>query len=207
MRNFSFITISLCFTITAILGCTGFKRERLTKSYFDLNAEELKHDPNNTRKGAPLMIKEFGIHSGFDSHSFIYRVDTEKYRNDFYNEFITYPAKLITEKFIEALCKSEKFTMELSDSKKSYEYRLSGKIVRLYGDYLNPDFPKSVLEIRLILEKRRLSSFKPVLNKTYSQVQKITSMKPEQLVSGWNTGLRNIIDQFLLDSGSDEKIR
>lgn len=207
MRNFSFIAISLCFTITVITGCTGFKRDRLTKSYFDLNAEELKQGPNNICKGASLMIKEFGIHPGFDSHSFIYRVDTGKYRNDFYNEFITYPARLITEKFIEALCKSEKFTMELSDSKKFYEYRLSGKIVRLYGDYFNPDFPKSVLEIRLILEKRRLSSFKPVLIKTYSQVQEITSMTPEQLVSGWNTGIRNIIDQFLLDSGSDEKHR
>ena len=171
----------------------------MTKQYFDL-APRLPASGNNSLcQGETLMVKAFSINSAFDSYSFVYRVGENEYATDYYTEFISYPSKLITEKISEALFASPYFRPALNDNKKDVTYRLSGRIIRLSGDYKDKKDPRAAMELMLILEKKSGPGFTPVLSNTYAVDEPIPDKNPYSLVAGWNTGLSKILIQFLTE--------
>ena len=198
----SMVLIGLMICLNTFYGCGGLKKEPVGKKYFDLNINNTSlHvlSQNNIHHGPALMVKEFAINPVFDSHYLVYRVGKNEYVNDYYNEFISYPARLITEKIEESLCASSHFTCVPTNMKQDIAYRLSGKITRLYGDFQDTNDPKAIIEIRLILEKKTDNAFKVISGKTYLSEEGISSREPAQLVLGWNTGLLKIMTQFIND--------
>lgn len=193
------ITTCLLVLFNSFYGCTGLTREPVVKSYYDLNLQPSVSDPDKISKGDPLLIKEFSITPPFDTHSFVYRVGEDKYTNDFYAEFISYPAKLITEKITEALIASIYFSPVITSMKPDINLRLSGKITRLYGDLQTTDDPKAVIEIRMTLETKTDKTFKETISHTYRFEEPIPSRTPAHLVSGWNKGLTKIVTAFIRD--------
>ncbi len=194
-------------TLAVILfaGCTGFQKQPPVKQYFDLTVN-LQTSPENRQnpaarrcQGESLLVKELFIAPAFDSHAFVYKVSANRFQTDFYNEFITYPARLITEQLSENLCRSPYFSSSGTQTRRSIRYRLSGKITQLYGDLESPDKPRAIIEIRLLLEKRKEGEFSPFLTKTYRLESPIPSGRPEQLAQGWKKGLEQIIRDFLTD--------
>ncbi len=215
-KNSSFFLILVLILLS---GCTGLRQKPPAKNYFDLNialpgfdtpmsyrhlsdpvlpAQNLS-DAGITGKGATLLVKELLISPAFDSHAFVYRVKKDTYRTDFYNEFITYPARLITDEFTENLCGTALFSYPLTHKKQAIQYRLSGKIIKLYGDFMIPEKPQAVIEIRMILEQNTENAFTSVLNKTYRSNESVASAAPAQLVGGWKKGLESILSQFIAD--------
>ncbi len=180
-------------------GCSSLKKEAVTKQYYDLSAQVPAPSKNGLFQGETLMVKAFTINSAFDSHSFVYRIDENEYRTDYYNEFISYPSKLITEKISEVLYRSIYFKPALINDKKDITFRLSGVITRLSGDYTDNKNPRASMELILILEKKSGSTFTPVLSNTYAVDEPIPSADPASLVSGWNVGLSKILCLFLAD--------
>lgn len=190
-------------------GCASLEKEPTIKNYYDLSINlalsspkisgQRMSDQNQSCKGDALLVKELLIASTFDSHAFIYRMGENTYQADFYNEFIAYPVKLITEKLTESMYSSTYFSQPLTHRKQAIQYRLSGKILNLYGDFQIPGSPKAIMEIRLILEKKQENAFASYFNKTYRFEEPIASPSPEDLVAGWNKGLSWIIEQFVLD--------
>ncbi|MFH2059119.1 MAG: hypothetical protein ABIJ59_09485 [Pseudomonadota bacterium] len=190
-------------------GCAALDKEPTIKKYYGLTIKlpfagqiisgQNLPDKNLSGIGDALLVKELLIASTFDSHAFIYRMGENTYQTDFYNEFIVYPAKLITEKLTENIYSSTYFSQPMANREQAIQYRLSGKILNLYGDFQTPDSPKAVMEIRLILEKKQDNAFASYSNKTYRFEEPIASPSPEDLVAGWNKGLTNIILQFLTD--------
>jgi len=192
-----FILTGFLFFLTALYGCTGLLKEPVGKNYFNLALNPPVSGRNDINQGQLLLVKEFSINPAFDSHSFIYRVGINEYENDYYNEFVNYPAKLITEKISEALYLSSHFTSGRMGMSQNISYRLSGKINRFYIDFQDSDRTRAVIEIRMILEKKQGHTFNTVSNQTYVAEEPVLSRKPPQMVSAWNTGLRNIMIQFL----------
>lgn len=199
--KFSYLT----FTKTLILfifffqGCSGLQKEPVTKQYFDLSPKIAPPAKNIYIQGEPLLVKEFAISSGFDSHAFVCKIGDHEYIIDYYSEFISYPAKLITEKVSEALFGSALFRPVLTDSKKDVSYRLSGRITRLCGDFSDEKNTKAVMEILMILEKNTDSGFVPVLSHIYPAEAPIPDKTPAALVSGWSRGLTGILQHFFSD--------
>lgn len=191
------ILIGFLFFLTALYGCTGLLKESVGKNYFDLTLNPLVSGRNDINQGETLLVKEFSINPAFDSHSFIYRIGVNEYRNDYYNEFVNYPARLITERISETLYLSTHFTSGRIGMSQNITYRLSGKINRFYIDLQDPDHARAVIEIRMILEKKKGHAFNTVSNQTYVAEEPVLSREPSRMVSSWNTGLRNIIIQFL----------
>ena len=198
-RKFSFFITGILIFIFLTLGCSGLQKEAVTKQYFDLTPNAPVSAKNSLTQGETLMVKAFSINSTFDSHAFIYQVGENEYRTDYYTEFISYPSKLITEKTSEALFGSPYFRPALTDEKKDIAFRLSGKITRLSGDFIDKNNAKAVIELLLILEKNTGSTFTPVLSNTYAADEPIPNTNPSSLVSGWNTGLSKILNQFITE--------
>jgi hypothetical protein len=180
-------------------GCSSLQKEAVTKQYYDLSLQVPVPSKNGLFQGDTLMVKAFAINSAFDSHSFVYKIGENEYRTDYYNEFISYPSKLITEKISEVLYRSIYFKPALTDDKKDITFRLSGAITRLSGDYTDQKNPRASMELMLILEKRSGSTFTPVLSNTYAIDEPIPNADPSSLVSGWNSGLAKILYRFLTE--------
>ncbi|MCD4721112.1 MAG: hypothetical protein K8S13_14830 [Desulfobacula sp.] len=195
----SIILVGIVICLNAFYGCAGLKKEPIEKKYFDLNINLPASNQNSISQGTALLVKEFFINSTFDSHSFVYRVGKNEYVTDYYNEFVSYPARLVTEKIEENLYASSLFTPALTNIKQDIDFRLSGKITNLYGDFQDTNDPKAIIEIRMALEKRVDKTFQVISEKTYRSEENISTHAPAHLVSGWNTGLLKIVTQFIND--------
>ncbi|MBU2430498.1 MAG: hypothetical protein KKH99_07380, partial [Proteobacteria bacterium] len=196
----SMVTIFPVFCFFLLFACSGLQTPSITKNYFDLNMHT--QGPKNhglIRQGQILLIKELSIASEFDSHSFVYRMDEFKYTTDFYNEFVAYPAGLITEKISEKLYHSEYFSPFLARRQQDISFRLFGKITALYGDMQNRKSPEAVMGIRLILEKKTGDTFTKIFARTYQFREMLSSFEPEQLAAGWSKGLDTITSDFIND--------
>lgn len=182
-----------------ISGCTGLTKEPLHKNYFDLAVTLPAPSRDTMCNGKTVLVKKFDINQTFDSHSFVYRIGINEYVTDYYNEFVSSPARLITEKVENTLCVSNRFASMSTDIKKFTGFRLSGKITRLYGDFQDPSRPRAVIEIQMSLEKGDGTAHTTISSKTYLAQEIISSQNPSQLVSGWNTGLSKIVMEFITD--------
>lgn len=180
-------------------GCSPLEKIPIKKNYYDLVLPGESTPHKNLHTGSPLLVKEFRIAPAFDSHSFIYRIDRNKYINDYYNEFVSYPARLITEEFSDRLYATPYFSTVTLPRKSGIRYRLSGKINRLYGDFQQHDRPKAVMALQLILEKQSDRLFEIVQSRIYTATVKLSSRKRKDLVSGWRKGLDDIISRFVAD--------
>ncbi len=195
----SIILLGFLFITIFIYGCAGLTKEPVHKSYFDLAITLPFSSQNKMGKGEALLVKSFDINQTFDSNSFVYRLGENEYALDYYNEFVSSPARLITELIAARLCGSDNFTSLQTGMKQKISFRLSGKITRLYGDFQNLSIPKSVIEIMMILEKGNGPDFQTISRKTYLAEENISSSDPSQIVSGWNTGLSKIVTSFIKD--------
>ncbi len=193
------ILIGFVVCLNIFYGCAGLNKKPIEKKYFDLNIHLPFSDRNTISQGASLLVKEFTINPVFDSHSFVYHVGKNEYATDYYNEFVSFPAKLVTEKIAENLYASSHFKSALTNMKQDIDFRLSGKITMLYGDFQSINAPKAIIEIRMILEQKTNKNFKVITGKTYLAKEDISSRGPAHLVSGWNTGLLKIVTQFTHD--------
>jgi len=198
-RKFSLFITGILIFILLTLGCSGLQKDAVIKQYFDLKPDVPVSSKNNPKQGDTLIVKAFSINPTFDSYSFVYRIGENEYRTDYYSEFTSYPSKLITERTSETLYGSTYFRPALTDDKKDITYRLSGKINKLSGDFTDKNNTKAAIELMLILEKKDGSSFKPVLSNTYTADEAIPDKNPSSLVSGWNTGLSKILNQFITE--------
>ncbi|NOX32115.1 MAG: hypothetical protein GXP56_00035 [Deltaproteobacteria bacterium] len=203
-KSIIFFTGLLVF-LNTFYGCAGLQKEPVTKNYFDLNLELPFPNGAEINKGRTLLVKEFFISPDFDSYSFIYRIGKNKYETDYYNEFLSYPAKLITAKIMESLFATPCFKPAQTDMRQDIDYRLSGKITMLYGNFQDRNNPGAIVAIRLSLEKRATNTFQAVFGKTYLSKEPILSATPAQLVSGWNKGLTKIVAQFISDFHNTQK--
>ncbi len=182
-----------------MFGCSGLTKSPMDKNYYDLIIQHPTGSDQYRHQGASILVKEFNIVSAFDSHSFILRVKNDEYINDYYNEFISYPARLITEKFFEQLADTPHFSSAQTNLQHGIDYRLSGKITKLYGDLRLDASPKAIIALQLILEQKSKKAFAVAISRTYAIETPIASKKPTDLISGWSKGLSGITAQFLND--------
>lgn len=210
------IGILLGSLLLMITGCANLQKDAAVKQYYDLkvlpplpftpekkSGEKSGEKQGGADTGAAVLVKELGVSPSFDSHVFIYQMGPDQYQPDFYHEFITYPAQLITDKLKESLYATTLFSQPVTHHRRNIDYRLSGKITHLYGDFQDPGAPRAIIGIRLRLEKKEENGFILYSGKNYRFDQPVASMQPKDLVKGWNQGLTRIIVGFLTDFKTD----
>lgn len=200
-KNRCFLLLILALILA---GCSGLQKTVPVKRFYglDVNPGFSSEDIRGTgvlEAGKSVLVKELRISPPYDSHAFVYKMGPQSYTTDFYNEFITYPTKLISEIIAEQLYTSVYFSPPVSDRKQSIDYRVSGKITRLYGDFQVTSSAVAVIEIRLILEEKEKDRFTPVFSHTYRHDAHIDLPRPEHLAAGWSKGLEKIMILFLND--------
>jgi len=202
MRQINFPLSLMCIAvilISAFSACTKANKITLEKKFFDLDIKIDARYRTHSDTGNVLLVKQFFISPEYDSCSFVYKIKTNELKQDYYNEFIRCPSRLITRKTAKALWASPYFKPASTVMEDNIDLRLSGRITALYGDLRTETGPEAVISIHMILEKKKKKTFCPLMSRTYTRKIPIYSSAPSELAAGWAKGLSEIITQFIKD--------
>ncbi|MFH1730496.1 MAG: hypothetical protein ABIF82_02455 [Planctomycetota bacterium] len=159
------------------------------------------------RAAAPLgagvaKVRRFRISSRFEGTGLVYRTGDVSYEADFYNEFLTSPASLITEEAREWFGASGVFAQVVdAGSAADAGYILEGNVTGLYGDFSDAKKPKAVMAISFLLLDDDGDEVSIAFFKKYRAEAPLESNSPAELVKGWNKCLAEIL------SAAEEDLR
>lgn len=181
-------------------GCVSFERSYPEKRYFVIEVKP--SEDNNPDAGQVLSMPYLQISPRYAERGFIYRTSETEYESDFYNQFLSSPAVMITEETRKALAASAKFKHVVGPaSPLTANYVLEGSINALYGDFRKPTSPAAVLEIEFFLHNENPGNPGVVLQKRYLKSVPLTEKSPEALARGWSEALEAIAAMFIADLG------
>jgi cholesterol transport system auxiliary component len=200
MRNFRELLIRGMFLFLVLcVGCTSVDKQPLVKQTYSLNVSRGREGPSNTAAGI-LKVRRFRISSSFEGVGLVYRTGEVSYESDFYNEFLSSPASIITE-ITEKWLKESGVFENVTDDTSIVEarYLLEGKVSALYGDYSETDEPKAVVEILFSVMNNKTKKDSMAFQKTYRVSEGIDSRRPADLVRGYNQCLKKILTELEQD--------
>jgi cholesterol transport system auxiliary component len=191
-RHGALLLSLLCF------GCVSLERSYPEKRYFVIEVKDARS--GNPGDGEILSLSNFHISPRYADRGFIYRTSETEYESDFYNQFLSSPAVMITEETRKALAASAKFKYVVGPtSPLTANYVLEGSINSLYGDFRKPSSPAAVLEIEIFLHNENPANPGIVLQKRYMKSVPLSERSPEALVRGWSEALEAIAAMFITD--------
>ncbi len=196
-----FMMMTCILTAPAFFAGCGIKNDYTKKQMFRLCADG--NDPaghGNRSAGAALVVKRLDISPEFGGAGFVYRVDQNRFTQDYYNNYMTSPARMISDVMLEALVNSPQFAPAPKNRIPDDIFQLWGKITALYRDQRNTSAVSAVVSMALNLDRLNKDGFTPVLSKTYSaQIPLGRDTSPKAYIQALNRGLAEIIKNLLSD--------
>ncbi len=173
---------------------------RLEKPYPQKSAYRLEAIPATTTQqplsNRVLQIGKFDSAPAYRSKGFIYRTGEQTWQADYYHEFFTPPAAMITEQCRRWLQEAGPFSQINQSGYPPATDILQGRIVALHGDYRPGQAPMAVLELRLILINETQTPAQTILNRLYRRRLPLADRTPTTLVKAWNQALTDILSEF-----------
>ncbi len=178
-------------------GCTTIPNEFQEKVFYRIQGQSAMADKGSPGTGEGLLVKRFYIAPELKTPSFVYRLSPTRFTSDYYNNYITSPARMLTDIIKEDLWASPLFSP--AQTMADIHFQLGGKVTQFYGDIQDRTQPKAVITIRLILEKNTGDRFIPVIHKTYGAQILLDAPDPGLLADGLGKGINKILDAFYKD--------
>ncbi|HKL82112.1 MAG TPA: ABC transporter [Desulfobacter sp.] len=202
LTHLSLFTMITCIlTATAFLTGCGIKNDYTKKQMFRLCID--CNDPagqGNRSAGRPLMVKRLDISPEFSGAGFVYRVNQNRFTQDYYNNYMTSPARMISDVMLEALVNAPQFAPAPKNRIPDNIFQLWGKITALYRDQRNASEVSAVVTMSLNLDRLNKAGFTSVLSKTYSaQIPLGRDTSPKAYIQALNRGLSGIVKDILSD--------
>jgi hypothetical protein len=186
--------------VSFLTGC-GIKNDYTKKQLFRLDAQDSTPvGQSNRSTGAPLEVKRLDISPEFSGSGFVYREGQSKFTQDYYNKYMTSPARMISDVLLEALVNSPRFTPAPNNRLPEDVFQLWGKITSLYCDRRDASHVSAVVTMALNIDRLNKTGFTKVLSKTYSrQIPLGKDTSPQAYVQALNRGLAGIAKDILSD--------
>jgi len=197
-----FMMFTCILTATVFLTGCGIKNDYTKKQMFRLYAAgNAPVDESNRSTGVPLVVKRLDIAPEFSGAGFVYRVGQSRFTQDYYNNYMTSPGRMISDVIFEALVKSPRFTPAPTNRVPENVYQLWGKITSLYCDRRNASHVSAVVTMALNLDRLNKDGFTKEFSKIYSrQIPLGKDTSPQGYVKALNRGLAEIVQDILSDS-------
>ncbi|MCG8684784.1 MAG: PqiC family protein [Desulfobacterales bacterium] len=197
-----FLLILVLFTallLPLFTGCGGIRNDYAEKQIFRLSASPDAADLQAQDKGSKLLVKGLDISPEFSGAAFVYRLGQNRYAQDYYHNYMTPPARMITDLVMENLYASSYFSPASKSIMAETNYQLWGKITGLYCDIKDDKQAVAVITIRLNLDKQTTGGSEPLLSQTYEAAIPMEKTSPDEYVKGLNQGLTHILNAFFTD--------
>ncbi len=195
MMRYRWIHLELVLLLVAVIlgvgGCIRLAKGSPEKHYYALEVARPAESPV-PRKGAILKIRKLRISPRFEGTEIVYRTSEARYRSDFYNEWFIAPSAMVTQQLQSWLTNARLF-QHVVDTSSSLEagYLLEGAVNALYADLRLNGSPKAVLTMQIVLIRDRPAHEEIVFRREYQEAMDVADSSPDELVKGWNHGLRH----------------
>ncbi len=189
--------VLIFFIISCVLltGCLNAKYVTRTQYAFEVNNAETASSKANTNI---LEVTPVNIDPKFSGISFVYRLNNVNYTDDFYNIFMTIPAKQLQHVFSNYLSRRGLF-QHVTDTQSIVQpnYILATKVLELYADYRNKAKPTGVMTIRFTFMKLvEHKNSKILINQTFREAIPLKNKDSASLMQAWNKGLTKILKKL-----------
>jgi cholesterol transport system auxiliary component len=179
-------------------GCVTLQRSYPERRYFMIDVQARRSSNHDGTR--VLSVANLHISPRYADRNFIYRISETEYEPDFYNQFLSAPATMISEELRRALAAAAPFQFVIGPANsQSAHYVVEGSINLLYGDFRNFNAPAAVLEIEFFLHNDDPAKSALVMQKRYHRSVTLKERSPEALVQGWNQALEEIVAAFVAD--------
>lgn len=178
-----------------LAGCLRLEKSYPQKSSYSLEAthDAVAQQPLSSRI---LQIAKFDSAPAYRSKGFIYRTGEQTWQADYYHEFFTPPAAMLTEQCRLWLQETGCFGQINQSGYPPASDLLQGRIVAIYGDYRPGQAPMAVLELRLTLINESSSPAQTILDQLYRRRLPLVDREPATLVKAWDEALTGILREF-----------
>ncbi len=191
-------TLLAAFVLTFIIsGCGGIKNDYIEKKMFRLAPGPGTTDSTSREQGIPLMVKRLDISPEFSDDEFVYRIDQDQYTQDYYNQYMTSPGRMISDYVMEFLAASDQFAPIPKSHIPDNTCQIWGKVINLYCDRRDPAALSTVVTLRLNLGRQTDEGFEQVFGQTYTQTVPLTEFNPQAYIDGIGQALTKILNNFL----------
>ncbi len=180
------------------VSCGTFNKTYPEKRLFSLDPDPALATITQGQ-AAPLLVKAFDIAPVFNTTAFVYRLDDSRFETDYFNEFIVPVSEMVTEEIQTSLIETALFVPYSRHSRPGTVYRLSGKIIRICGDFRDKMSPAAVIEVHVLFERWGMNKPETVISKHYLGKTSLKTTDPHGLVQGWNQGLGIILEALYQD--------
>lgn len=205
MKNLSRIKNSMALHtfIAFVLLFSGCVSVDLKKAALDIKTYslELSAPHQDSFAGAPVMLRvnDFSAVPFFNDRYLAYRSGETTYEQDFYNQLVAAPAKLIQDEVAVWLRGSPVVASVVTPSLISAaDYVIDARVIELSGDYRIESEPKAVLKIQFTVS----ADTAVLCQKIYTAEIPVERISPVTLTEGWNKGLSQIMTGFETDLAS-----
>jgi uncharacterized lipoprotein YmbA len=152
----------------------------------------------NTQIPYWLTQGTISVTSPFDSKSFVYRLDDQKYEKDFYNNFITLPSEMVAAATRQWLNQAGIFQFAVGNSNSLMPvYLLQGTVDSMYTDFRAGQKPAAVISIEYYLSSADGKTKNNVLfRKKYQKREPISDNSAKTIANAQQIALAKILAEL-----------
>ncbi|MDR0882781.1 MAG: ABC-type transport auxiliary lipoprotein family protein [Candidatus Adiutrix sp.] len=189
------LPITACLLLTACLA-----QPHPVKHLFGLTvepAEAALPPPANNRR--TLLVGAVTAAAGYDNRGLVYKIGSDQYETDFYNEFMAPPARLLADQTAQYLDRaSRRVRVVKSPGLTLASFGLETYLAHIYGDFTTSP-PQAELAIRFTFNDLRGRSPRVIFDRVYQARSPITGEKPADVAAALNAALATILSELNLD--------
>ena len=184
--------------LSLMAACLG--QPHPVKNRFILAVPDALEEAVNAAGRRTLLLGSVTAAPVYDGQALIYRLGPDRYESDFYNEFLSPPARLLVEAAAGRLTRSSKLLrVTAAPGLAVADYGLETHIQDLYGDFrLDP--PRAVMTLRFTLNDLRPSKARVMLDRLYPCVRPLPERGgPADLVAAYGLCLADTLEALARD--------
>jgi hypothetical protein len=138
------------------------------------------------------------VTSPFDTKSFVYRLDEQKYEKDFYNEYITMPSEMLASATRQWLNAAGVFEFAVNNGNTLMPlYLLQGVVDEMYTDFRKDQTPAVVFTIEYYLSTTDgIKKNNVIFRKKYTLRENISDNTAKSIVKAQQTVITKAFTQF-----------
>lgn len=193
-RTIKLQLMPLTLVAVAVLGC--FQKQEFQRHRYRIDARRPQTDRIEP-DGQILKLEPFSIDPAFSGTGVVNKLSENEYEKSFYEEYLSPPARMISEQTRRWMDDSGLFARVLPPASTIQPtHLLQGHISRLYADTANPGKAFQQLEISLYLVSGLGKNRQILFDKTYAVAGPMAAKTGPAYFEALEKGLAQILAQF-----------
>lgn len=186
----------LCVAVVLLAASCSLRRPAVSPATYTFDIPVAARGPSG---GSSISVLPFTAGSRGAGQMFLYRVDEARYERDFYNRFLSPPARMLTGALRRNLSQARAGQVREPGAPLGSDLVVQPRLTELYADYREVSRPRAAVTMVIVLIKRDPAGNREIFERTYRREIPMKAVSPAAAVEGWSEGIGQIFWEFTRD--------